>query len=261
MMSFARKVRNYFRYRILPPHNMYTHKSERYYYKQYAETILPLFKEGKSMLDIGCQYGRFTIPAIEKGVHVTATDIHARYFKYISKKIPIDSPINYRLEPIDKTYQLLNNKKFDIVLCLELLYNLKDPVMHLYALAQLLKPDGYLLTSHRTLGYYLYRFIREQNFDAARNVLNGTHSDYNAQSVIQLKNMFNTVGMEIQTIVPIGIFSGFGKDAFSGISNPSKLSSKQTNSLFAMETNPETSALFQNNARYLLVKGIKMQEK
>lgn len=255
MMSFARKVRNYFRYRILPPHNMYTHKAERYYYEQYAKTILPLFKEGKSMLDIGCQFGRFTIPAIEKGVHVTATDIHQRYFKYISQKIPADSPINFRLESIDNTYHALQDKKFDIVLCLELLYNLKNPTYHLRSLAQLVKPGGYILTSHRTLGYYLYRYIREQNFEAAHDILKGAHPDYNAQSVKELQEMFIAAGIEIQTISPIGIFSGFGNDPFSRIANPSKLNSDLQKQLFNLENNKQLTDLYENCARYILIKG------
>jgi hypothetical protein len=140
-----------------------------------------------------------------------------------------------------------------MILCLELLYNLTDTAGYIKKLSVLLKPGGLLITSHRSKGYYVYRFIREKKFQDVQKILSGTHHDYNCQTPEELNPIFDASQLEIKSINPIGIFSGFGKDAFSGIANPVKLNNSHKSELLTLETDNYLSKLFMNNARYLMV--------
>ncbi|MDY0103881.1 MAG: methyltransferase domain-containing protein [Lentimicrobium sp.] len=237
----------------MPPHNMFTHKAEHFYYEEYYHYISPYLLKGQKLLDIGCQMGRFTIPAASAGMNVTATDLKKSYFRFISKKINGKGNVEFRHETLDQSLENLPADYFDVILCLELLYNLPDPQQNIKKLSKLLKPGGVLITSHRSLGYYLYRYAKEKNFNAARLILDDKHPDYNAQTVQSLTIMCGEAGLELMRMAPIGMFSGFGSDAFSGILNPAKLVDEHKDELFQIETNPALVELFANSARYNLM--------
>ncbi|KAF0196936.1 MAG: 2-polyprenyl-6-hydroxyphenyl methylase / 3-demethylubiquinone-9 3-methyltransferase [Bacteroidetes bacterium] len=252
MTIFQRGV-NFIRYRIVPPHNMHTHAAERFYFGEYMLHLSTFFAKGKSLLDIGCQNGRFTIPAIRAGMEVTATDIRASFFRYIKGKLHTGDQVIFRKEGLDQTCKVLTPGSFDVVMCIELLYNLPDTAGNIEKLAMLAKPGGVVIASHRSVGYYVYRFIKERNFKAVSEVLNGTHPYYNAQTPEELDELYRNSGLRIQKIIPIGMFSGFGKDTFSCISNPKRLNPEESEELFKLETEPGLIRLFGNNARYWLV--------
>ena len=252
-ISFARRILNFLKYRLLPPHNMFTHQAERFYFAEYDHYISPYLVKGHNLLDIGCQMGRFTIPAALAGMNVTATDLRKSYFRFISKKIEGKGNVEFRHEPLNQSLRNLPANQFDVILCLELLYNLPDPLQNIQKLSALLKPGGVLITSHRSPGYYLYRYIREQNFDAARLILDARHPDYNAQTVEELTQICSKSGLKLLQLAPIGMFSGFGSDAFAGILNPAKLTENQKKQLFMLETNAGLVHLFPNSARYNLM--------
>jgi len=251
-MNYLLKIKNFIKYRLLPVHNMHKHAAEQFYFEEYAKHVLPMLKQGQSLLDIGCQYGRFTIPAAFSGMKVIATDLHEKYFKYIRKNLK-GHDIFFRREDIDTSLRTLAEESFDVVLCLELLYNLPDPAEKIKKLGQLVKPDGILISSHRTTGYYVYRYIRERNFQALQQIIEGTHSEYNAQNEDELVELYSAAGLNISEIIPIGMFSGFGSDPFSGIANPKKLNSEDKTELNRLETDPYLITQFSQNARYWLV--------
>ena len=205
------------------------------------------------MLDVGCQMGRFTIPAAFAGMTVTATDIRTSYFRYISKQIDGRGNVEFRHETLEQSLKNLQHQQFDVILCLELLYNLPETQHNIEKLSLLLKPGGVLITSHRSPGYYLFRYIREKDFEAAARILDASHPDYNAQTSEELMEMCSQSGLELLKLVPIGLFSGFGSDAFSGIANPEKMSEDEKKELFSLETHPQLMHLFANSARYNLM--------
>ncbi len=258
-MNPVKRIHNFIRYRVMPAHNMLTHPAEIFYFEQYAKYILPYLEEGKTLLDIGCQHGRFTIPAIQAGMIVTATDIKPIYKKSIRLQTGNHS-FEFRNETLAQSTEQLPASSFDVVLCIELLYNLPSPGENIRKLARLVKPGGALITSHRSVGYYIYRYIREKNFDAARKLLSGNHPDYNAQTKFQLEQMYYSAGLSVQSITPIGIFSGFGKDAFSGIANPAKMTDQQKNELQSFETDKQLQDKFGESGRYWLVCGMMNNE-
>lgn len=241
------------KYRLLPPHNMFTHQAERFYYEEYNHYISPYMIQGQNLLDIGCQMGRFAIPAALAGMNVTATDLRKSYFRFISKRIEGRGNVEFRQETLEQSLKNLPQNHFDVILCLELLYNLPDPLQNIQKLSTLLKPGGVLITSHRSPGYYLYRYIGEKNFDAARLILDAKHPDYNAQTVGELSQICSKAGLKLLQLAPIGMFSGFGSDAFTSILNPAKLSENQKKELLRLETNADLIHLFPNSARYNLM--------
>lgn len=255
-MNLRKRIKNFIRYRLIPPHNMLTHAAEQFYYQEYAEIILPYFQEGKSLLDIGCQHGRFTIPAVRSGMIVTATDINPKFFRSIRKHTGNHS-VQFRHESLQESVERLSESSFDIVLCLELLYNLQDTSENIRKLSRLVNPGGVLITSHRTYGYYIYRFIREKNFDAVGQIIHGNHPDYNAQNKAELMNFYASAGLDVKNITPVGMFSGFGSDAFSGIANPSKMTEGHKNKLKSLERDKLLQGMLGESARYWLICGMK----
>lgn len=248
-MSLVNKIKNKLKQVITKPANMHTHPGEQHYFDLYFNYIKPHLKSNKKALDIGCQFGRFTIPMTELEIEVTATDIKQEYWNYVEQKV--GNKANFRLEKVDETIQNLKANRFDYVLCLELLYNLQDFEETLKGLTNLLEENGIGFFSHRTYGYYIYRYLKEGNFEAIQEILEGKHHDYNAQSVEELKAFYENLGMRVLDIKPIGMFSGFGADAFTPIHDVTK--SQEKDALNSLELNPKLVEMFQNNARYLLV--------
>ena len=234
-------------------HNMHEHKAEQYYFRQYFSAIGPYLKEGMKVCDVGCQYGRFTIPLAENGIQVTATDLKEKYFKYIASHTSRAGNISFRNESITETIQSLRGARFDVVLCLELIYNLLNPEDLLKGLKTLVSDNGLVIVSHRSKGYYLYRFLREKKYAEAQAIINHSHPGYNAQDTEELKKMYHDAGMEIVSIHGIGMFSGYGDDAFAGINKPTMMNLQQMKALSLLEQDEELQSVFINNSRYILV--------
>lgn len=234
-------------------HNMHVHHAEQYYFKQYFTYIEPFLKMNMRVLDVGCQYGRFTIPMAKMNLDVTATDLKKKYFTYISKKIPDHSKVTFRQEEISATINALKGEKFDMVLCTELLYNLPDPLALLKGLKTLLSPEGILIASHRSLGYYIHLFLKKKKYDELKKMLGNQHPGYNACLLDDLLLMYDSVGLKVIETYGIGLFSGYGQDPFSGSSDPGCLSMNQKEHLFKFETDKSLQSAFINNARYIMV--------
>lgn len=237
-------------------HNMYSHRAEKFYFNLYFDYIQKYLKKGARVLDIGCQYGRFTIPLANAGFKVTATDLYERYFRYIKRKLIKKAAVKFLKESIQETIKKQPLSFYDVILCLEVLYILpkylfiKDLIM---GMSRLLKPKGVLITSHRSVGYYLYRFIKEKKFKEAEAISSGKHAKFNCQTPEQLKDLYSKCNLNILQIKPIGIFSGFFSDPFKSVANPIKLKKDQLAELKKFETNSFLHSLFINNARYILV--------
>lgn len=234
-------------------HNMHKHKAEQYYFRQYFSAIEPFLKEGMKVCDIGCQYGRFTIPLAEKGIQVMATDLKEKYFKYIVSHTSRSGNISFRNESITETIQSLKGARFDAVICLELIYNLRNPEDLIKGLKTLVSENGLIIVSHRSKGYYLYRFLREKKYTAAQAIINHNHPGYHAQDTEELKKMYYDAGMQIVSIHGIGMFSGYGNDPFARINNPSKMNHQHLEALSLMEQDDRLQSVFINNSRYILV--------
>ena len=114
-MTLFVRIQNFIKYKLVPPHNMFKHKAERFYFEEYYRIIQPYLIKDNKLLDIGCQNGRFTVPAAKAGMTITSTDIKKTYFSFIEKQIPA-SHIDFRLEGIDESMDLLPKSHYDVVL-------------------------------------------------------------------------------------------------------------------------------------------------
>ena len=252
-LSFPRRFLDFVKNRLSPPHNSSVYKAEQFYFEEYNHYISPWFVKGQELLDVGCQMGRFTIPAALGGMKVTATDLRTRCFRHISKQIDGRGNVEFRHETLEQSLKNLPQQQFDVILCLEMLHKPPELQQNIEKLSLLLKPGGVMITSHRSPGYYLFRLIREKNFEAARHFIDSDHPEYITQTDEELMEICRQSGLELLKLAPIGLFSGFGSDPFSGIANPEKMSEDEKQKLFSLETNPQLMRLFANSARYNLM--------
>lgn len=253
MVLIVKKIKGKLKSIFAPVFNMHKHKAEQYYFKQYINIIYEFLKPNSKILDIGCQYGRFSIPLIDKGHALVCTDINEKYFSYIKKQLSVSSNVSFIKESIEKTILNQTHKEYDAILCLELLYNLNNPEQYIYNLSKLLKKEGLLITSHRSIGYYGYRFLKENNCHGFSDILQNKHISYNALPHDELIKLYENNRFKILKTYGIGIFSGFYSDAFAGIANPQKLNENELNDLSLLENDENLNKMFINNARYILV--------
>ena len=232
--------------------NMHQSRGEQFYLDLYRGHLDPFLPAGAAILDLGCQYGRFTIPLAREGHHVVATDVDAAYGDYIRSQLPPGTQAEFRQEDIRETVRNLEAESFDVILCLEVLYVLPDFTQVLAALRPALRPDGVLAASHRSVGYYLYRFLAERSFDRLEEILEGRHPYFNCQSSQQLRSIYDELGYSVQHLAGIGLFSGMLADPFARLNDPDSLSDADQSVLAAYESREDLQALFADNARYLL---------
>ncbi len=233
-------------------HDMSEHMGELHYFELYWHYMESFFQEGQSALDIGAQNGRFAIPLLQKGLNVTATDIESSFIKKLSDVSKEHAALKVRNESLDETINK-NSEVFDHVLCMELLYTLPNIQESLHGMASLIKPNGQLFCSHRNQGFYLYKYLREHDFDKIESLLQNQNEPFNHQDNEELVQLYESVNLSIDKIVPIGMFSGFGEDPWTDICNPEELNLHKTNQLSKIELNTELIKKYHHNARYSLV--------
>ncbi len=251
-MGLIKKAVNKLSQLTAPVFNMRLHKAEQFYYRQYWHTMQQYMPDRASILDIGCQHGRFTIPMLEAGYNVTATDIKQKFLNDIKAHAPASALLTLRKEKLETTIANKSKETYDIILCFELLYLFPNYEKLIGRLKKMLNPGGKLMISHRSKGYYTYRFQAEGDSTSAMNILDNNHAHYNAQTTDELSKMYASLGMELHTLKGIGVLSGFDKDPFRTIANPARMKTPQLEKLFALETSEHTQHNFINSARYIL---------
>jgi len=117
------------------------------------------FLNGLNILDIGCGGGLISEPMARLGANVTGIDASERNIKVA--KIHSDKnklEINY----LNKSPELLeNNKKFDIILNLEIVEHVDNVNLYIKSCSNLLKKNGLMFTAtlNRSLMSYLKAII------------------------------------------------------------------------------------------------------
>ena len=223
---------------------------ERFYFDEYMTVLSPILKEASRVLDVGAQFGRFTIPLVAAGHHVVATDIDKKCLAYIRRRAPAAETLR---EPLVETAGRQWRDRFDIVLCLEVLYLIPEWELMLSGLAGALLPGGKLLASHRSQGYVMHRLLRDRDFDGLDLVLAGRHPAINAQPLDDLVAAYEDVGLHVDRVTAIGGLSGIAVDPFAALVDPSRMSRVERLRLHQYETDPTLNRRFAESARYLLV--------
>lgn len=102
--------------------------------------LVPSIQSSDRVLDIGSGYGSVSAHFLKYGCHVSAIEVNDDAIEHL-KKIGI-TPIN-----LDISQGIHLEKKFDIILLLDILEHLFDPVSVLSSCQELIENDGYVLVT------------------------------------------------------------------------------------------------------------------
>ena len=162
--------------------------------------------KGKSVLDVGCGGGLLAEAMALAGADVTGIDLSEagidsarRHQKYLS--------IDYRVSSIE-AFTESEKKKFDIVICMELLEHLPDPATLPAVIAKCLKPGGdlFMATLNRSLISYITAIL------AAEYVFGllpkGTHDYARFIRPAELCSWLRKSGFTIRDISGMGYIPG-----------------------------------------------------
>lgn len=94
------------------------------------------------ILEVGCGIGNFTKYLVKYG-HVWALDINSEYVQRVNNLK--DEKIKAGLGDIEKGKYFFGEKKFDSIICLNVLEHIEDDVTALINLKKLLKEGGFLI--------------------------------------------------------------------------------------------------------------------
>jgi 2-polyprenyl-3-methyl-5-hydroxy-6-metoxy-1,4-benzoquinol methylase len=107
----------------------------------------PNFK-GKTILDIGCGFGRLSLLCALKGAkQVVAIDLSDPLIQSLERTISLLKLSNIETHRMDAENLEFKSNTFDIVYCCEVIEHLPSPKKALSAIKSVLKPDGVLLLS------------------------------------------------------------------------------------------------------------------
>lgn len=180
--------------------------------KFYNRWLLGMFKPylGNNILEIGSGIGNFTVQ-LEKFGEVTATDIDKYYLNKLRKLMPGKSGFG----DIEKGKFFFENKKFNSIICLNVLEHINDDRSALRNMFNLLKKDGYLV-------------LLVPAHQKAYTKIDKNLGHFRRYSVSTLKSKAEEVGFEISKIKYLnmpGIFGWFfnGKILRKGVIPKSQL--------------------------------------
>jgi len=106
--------------------------------------LAPPAKENSRCLDIGCGTGEYIEPLIDMGYRVDAVDISHYAIDRAQKNLPKEKRSFFKgiVAPLER---FTPDKKFDLILCSEVLEHLEDPLLVLKKVAQWVSDGGSLL--------------------------------------------------------------------------------------------------------------------
>jgi 2-polyprenyl-6-hydroxyphenyl methylase/3-demethylubiquinone-9 3-methyltransferase len=131
--------------------------------------------ENKTVCDVGCGGGILAESMSKKGASVKGIDLSEKSIKVAKIHAnSVKSSVNYQLISSLELSQV-ENEKYDVVTCMEMLEHVPNPKKEILACSKLLKPSGKIIfsTINRNLKSFLFAII------GAEYILNllpkGTH--------------------------------------------------------------------------------------
>jgi 2-polyprenyl-3-methyl-5-hydroxy-6-metoxy-1,4-benzoquinol methylase len=193
-------------------HDMYADPAESLFARTYTDHFLRHAKEAglpadARVLEAGCQTGRLAIPLAQAGFRVTGIDrsgfalrraqSHARRLGVRIEWVKGDF-----LEKVESSQAGF----FDMVVCAEVVYQVKAYEWMIQKLSKALRPGGLLFISHRLRSYYIVESLRHDAWDMARRVAESSEGEFdqrfhqagyfNWQTLDELKALYTRLGLE-----------------------------------------------------------------
>ena len=151
---------------------------------------------GKQVLDLGCGGGILSEALATAGAMVTGIDIEANLIDV--------AKTHAEQSGLDIDYQVLNvsdlKQKFDVIVCMEMLEHVENPLEIITSMAACLKPGGliFLSTINRSLkayvelilmGEYVLRLLPRQTHDYQKFITPGELDTYLRECELTLKDL------------------------------------------------------------------------
>jgi len=163
-----------------------------------------------SILDAGCQAGRLLIPLAEDGHRLIGVDTSGFALRRASQHAK-DRNLSVELHrgDIAKLRRWIAPSSLDAVVCTEVLYLCQDHRDLLQLLADLVKPGGLLLISHRPTLYYVASAIRQGKLDQVASVIHRTEGPspdgayHNWQTQEQLAELYRSLNLPLLGCYPV----------------------------------------------------------
>lgn len=167
-------------------------------HEQIVNIIEMNFEKNISIADIGCGEGALALRLYDRGYHnINCYDINTKQFK---------AP-NIAVREIDANLPLSTNidKKFDLIIAVEIIEHVYSSYNLLSELKQLLKPCGNIILSTPNIQSSLSRiiFMLTGNFHQFQNT-DLSYGHINPVSSFAVRNITNEIGVEIISITPGG---------------------------------------------------------
>lgn len=160
---------------------------------------LGLELDNLKILDVGCGGGIVSIPLSRLCANVTGIDLGKENIDVATQKAKSEG-LDAEFLNIKISDLVNSEKKYDVVLCLEVLEHVENPELFLGDLAKLVKDNGILIVStiNRNIKSRLLAIELAEKF--LKIVPNGTHSYESFITPLELKKQSSNYGLELNNL-------------------------------------------------------------
>lgn len=181
--------------------------SETYSAPFYVERILDQagrlgIEAPATLLEAGCQTGRLAVAFASRGFNVTGIDASGFALRRARRHMR-SAGVRMELKQGDlvRVLEASPDRRYDIVVCAEVLYQCPSYRDMLGALIRAVRPGGLLCVSHRTRLYYMIEALRQADVESAGAVLERSEGPFrdsayfNWQTRDELSALYQGLGM------------------------------------------------------------------
>ena len=196
-------------------YDMFADANEAFFAQLYLDPIVRHAEESgirppASLLEAGCQAGRLVVPLAQRGFDVTGIDTSGFALRRAREHAHAAGVKAVFLRgDLRKILREPRARRYDIVVCAEVLYLSPHYREMLRVLAEAVRPGGILCVSHRPRLYYLMEALKQGDIRSAAEVLRraeGPFRDsayYNWQTEDNLHELYRSLGLQWVTAYPI----------------------------------------------------------